>query len=121
VKDQCNFFIIDLLTTINSFNLSDIVKMPLWRVFSNPSIFSADQRRGLAKAITDLYVRVGLPAFYVNVIFIDVAEDHLWIGGEPKKNFVRIAVEQIARTMADPNTPEGAKARKGWMDMINEV
>jgi hypothetical protein len=64
--------------------------MPLWRIFSNPSTFTLSQRAGLAKAITNLYTGIGLPAFYVNVIFIDVKEDALWIGGEQKPNFVRI-------------------------------
>jgi hypothetical protein len=95
--------------------------MPLWRVFSHPSAFNTEQRRGLAKSITKLYVDRGLPAFYVNVIFIDVGDDKVWIGGEPKTNFVRIAIEQIARTMPNPDTEEGRAARTGWMDMINEV
>jgi len=95
--------------------------MPLWRVFAHPETFSREQRARFSKAITALYVSRGLPAFYVNVIFLDVSEDHVWIGGEPKKNFVRIVVEQIARTMPSPGTDEGREFRKQWMDEINEV
>lgn len=95
--------------------------MPLWRVFSNPSTFDSTQREGLAKAVTGLYTYIGLPAFYVNVLFINLDEDSLWIGGEKKPNFVRIVVEQIARTMPDPDTESGKAHRKGWMDMINAV
>lgn len=43
----------------------------------------------------------------------------MYVGGETRTNFVRIAIEQIARVMPDPNTEAGAKARKGWMDKIN--
>lgn len=45
----------------------------------------------------------------------------VFIGGKAKSNFVRITIEQIARTMADPDTEEGKAQRTGWMDMINAV
>jgi hypothetical protein len=51
--------------------------MPLWRIFANPTTFSLSQRESIAKAITALYVGIGLPAFYVNVVFINVNEDSL--------------------------------------------
>jgi len=95
--------------------------MPLWRVFSHPSTFSHDQRAVLAQKVTELYVSRGLPAFYVNVVFVDIGDDGLWVGGEPNTNFVRVVVEQIARTMASPETEDGKQKRKGWMDMINET
>jgi phenylpyruvate tautomerase PptA (4-oxalocrotonate tautomerase family) len=95
--------------------------MPLWRVFAHPTTFSVEQRASFAKAVTNLYVSRGLPAFYVNVIFLDVTENQVWIGGEPKKNFVRIVIEQIARTMPNPDTEKGRTHRKGWMDEINNV
>lgn len=100
--------------------------MPLWRIFSHPSTFSPSQRSGLAKAITELYVSRGLPAFYVVVLFIDQPDDDgknpsTFVGGAPHANFVRVVIEQIARTMSSPETEEGRKARKGWMDTINEV
>lgn len=89
--------------------------MPLWRIFSHPSTFSPDQRQALASDITSIYTRAGLPAFYVNVVFIDVSETAIFIGGQPRKNFVRIVVEHIARTL---ETPE---ARKGFMDRADAV
>jgi hypothetical protein len=67
------------------------------------------------------YVSRGLPAFYVNVIFVNTDETNLWIGGEPKKNFVRITIEQIARTMPNPDNEAGKAFRTAWMDEINEV
>lgn len=95
--------------------------MPLWRIWSHPKTFTPAQRSALAKDITAYYVSRGLPAFYVNVLFIDVDENALYIGGQPKKNFVRIAVEHIARTMPSNETAEGRAARKGMMDRINGV
>jgi len=124
--------------------------MPLWRIFAHPSTFSFDQKKGIADAVTKLYTSepINLPAFYVNVLFIPLKEDEcvpppllsssletvlreskqltdnanrVFIGGQPRKNFVRIVIEQIARQMPDPSTEEGRGARMGWMDMINEV
>jgi phenylpyruvate tautomerase PptA (4-oxalocrotonate tautomerase family) len=95
--------------------------MPLWRVFAHPTTFSVEQRAAFAKAVTKLYVERNLPAFYVNVIFLDVTEDQVWIGGEPKKNFVRIVIEQIARTMPSPDTEQSRASRKAWMNEINNV
>jgi len=95
--------------------------MPLWRIFSHPSIFTSSQKQSLSKAITDLYVSRGLPPFYVVVVFIDADEKGFFVGGESKNNFVRIVVEQIARAMVSPETEEGRKMRKAWMDRINGV
>jgi hypothetical protein len=95
--------------------------MPFWRIFAHPDTFSYEQRKGLTAAITKLYTDVGLPAFYVIVIFINAGEDQVWMGGQPKKNFVRIVIEQIARTMPGPETEAGRAHRTWWMDNINAV
>jgi len=123
--------------------------MPLWRIFSHPSTFTPTQRQGISSAITKLYS--SLPPFvslflrsptssppqsllflhkhplivrvqYVVVLFIDLpTETSCFVGGEAKTNFVRITVEQIARTMPDGNTAEGAASRRGWLEKINQV
>jgi phenylpyruvate tautomerase PptA (4-oxalocrotonate tautomerase family) len=97
--------------------------MPLWRIYAHPTTFTKEQKAGLAAAITKLYVDppVSLPAFYVNVLFVPLQEDEIWIGGETRKNFVRITIEQIARTMDNADTEEGRGRRKWWMDNINAV
>jgi Putative oxalocrotonate tautomerase enzyme len=48
------------------------------------------------------------------VQFLDVDEKAVFIGGEPKTNFVRIVIEQIARVL-----PE--ERYTWWMDTINDV
>lgn len=95
--------------------------MPLWRIWSHPKTFTPAQRSALAKDLTAYYTRIGLPAFYVNVIFIDVDETGLYIGGQPKDNFVRIAIEHIARELPSDEAEKGRKARKAMMDRINDV
>jgi hypothetical protein len=106
--------------------------MPLWRVFHAPSAFTPELKKSFAAAVTELYTAppVSLPAFYVNVVFIPLSEENIWIGGEPRRDFVRIVIEQIARSLPavpagpDGESEEGQKAkayRKGWMDRVNEV
>jgi phenylpyruvate tautomerase PptA (4-oxalocrotonate tautomerase family) len=95
--------------------------MPLWRIFSNPDTFSPTQRAAFAKDITDYYIDKGLPPFYVNVFFIPLEPDNFFIGGTPRKNFVRITIEHIARHYPDGDTEAGMKFREGRMDLINEV
>lgn len=88
--------------------------MPLWRIFSAPSTFSAAQKAALAKSITSLYTSAGLPAFYVNVIFIPVPSDSFYIGGQPQSNMVRITIEHIAIHWPDSK-------RANMLDRFDEV
>jgi hypothetical protein len=93
--------------------------MPLWRIFAHATTFSYEQRAALARDVTALYSV--LPAFYVDVIFINTGEADVWVGGKPRTDFVRIAVEQIARKLLSEDTEEGMVQRKWWMNRINEV
>jgi phenylpyruvate tautomerase PptA (4-oxalocrotonate tautomerase family) len=101
---------------------AQISAMPLWRIYAHPDIFTPAQRAALARDITDLYVnKINLPAFYVNVFFIPLEQDNYYVGGEARRNFVRITAEHIARTMPSPDTQAGRDHRNGWMDMVNQV
>ncbi len=62
-----------------------------------------------------------MPAFYVTVLFIPLEADNFYIGGVPRKNFVRFAIEQIARQMPPADTEMGKKYRPFRMDLINQV
>lgn len=72
--------------------------MPLWRIFSHPSTFNTAQKQALVQSITFFYTRGGggLPAFYVDVVFIPVERDSFYVGGKQATNMVRIAIEHIA-------------------------
>lgn len=50
--------------------------MPLHRIYTTPGTFSADDKALIAERITAFYTgpSVNLPAFFVNVLFIDVPE-----------------------------------------------
>lgn len=71
--------------------------MPLWKIYHPVDAFTADDKKGIAQALTGIYGRV-MPKFYVGVVFQEVTEDNFYIGGEPHPRFIRIWVDHIART-----------------------
>jgi phenylpyruvate tautomerase PptA (4-oxalocrotonate tautomerase family) len=80
--------------------------MPLWNIYCAEGTYSKEEKRAFAEAITDIYASEsgGLPAmtmprFYVVVVFHDVAQDSLFIGGVPRNDFVRISIDHIAYAM----------------------
>nr|WP_202090778.1 tautomerase family protein [Sphingomonas aliaeris] len=54
--------------------------MPLWKVYHPVGAFAADDKRALAERIMALYSK-HMPAFYVGVIFEEVAAASFYIGG----------------------------------------
>lgn len=95
--------------------------MPLWIIYHPPTVYqNEEEKQVLAKAITEIYTAVPLPAFYVNVIFIPVQPSSYFIGGvarpspyssanEPgpdsSKPWIRITIQNIARKI--PNKEIG--------------
>ena len=79
--------------------------MPLWLVYHPSEVFTdPESKRALAADITAIYTRIGLPAFYVAVNFIQLPADDMFSGGEPqvgKKPFVRISISHVARRMTE--------------------
>ena len=69
--------------------------MPLHRFYVPPGLYTAEDKAKLSEAITAIYV--GIPRFYVVVIFIEVDKDNFYVGGKPTDNFVRILIHHLAR------------------------
>lgn len=89
--------------------------MPLWNVYCPGGAFSAQQRKTLAADITTVYTEYGrMPAFYVDVVFHEVTEGSLLIGGEPVNNFIRITVAHIARQLRPDQ-------KRATMDLLESV
>ncbi|KAF6817533.1 hypothetical protein CPLU01_13563 [Colletotrichum plurivorum] len=72
--------------------------MPLWIIYHTPDCFvDTASKQALAKDITGIYTRIGLPAFYVIVNFVLTPSGTAFKGGEiPEKPFVRITMDHIA-------------------------
>lgn len=94
--------------------------MPLWRIFHPPSLYTPSEKATLARAITSVYTTrspAKLPAFYVNVLFVEYAPGSFFIGGEPVTDFVRFAGEHIARHMQ----PDEVMRMRGFMSWFEEA
>ena len=57
--------------------------MPLWKVYHPAGAFTAEDKKALAKRVTEVYASVPLPKFYVVFIFEEVPKDSCFVGGEP--------------------------------------
>ena len=75
--------------------------MPLWNIYHTDDAFNGEQKAELADRITNI-VYPHLPAFYVGVVFQEVTAENFYIAGKPAKNFVRIWIDHIARTLPLP-------------------
>ncbi|CAM3281379.1 tautomerase family protein [Tsukamurella hominis] len=75
--------------------------MPLWNIHHTPGVFAPSEKEVLAAAITDQYAAIGLPRFYVVVLFHEVAPENFFIGGVSAPTAVRIAIDHIARHASD--------------------
>lgn len=80
--------------------------MPLWKIYHTAGTFAeAASKEALSRDKTEWYTtKSGMPAFYVGVVFIPVADSTLYIGGKPRgsdKPFVRLEVEQIHINLPD--------------------
>jgi phenylpyruvate tautomerase PptA (4-oxalocrotonate tautomerase family) len=92
--------------------------MPLWIIYHPPNTFTTpDSKQSLAAAITAIYSgtkSAGLPPFYVNVLFQPIEASSYYIGGvarpsphteannpgpDSSKPFIRVTIQNIARTL----------------------
>lgn len=73
--------------------------MPLWHIYTPVGAYTAEDKKAMSAALMSTYVQAGLPKFYVNVLFHEVAEGNFFIGAEPRNNFVRLVGEHIARQL----------------------
>ncbi|CAF1456081.1 unnamed protein product [Adineta steineri] len=80
--------------------------MPLHQIFHPVSAFSASDKQKLSERITAMYTNIGLPAFYVVVLFKPVESESFFVGGKPTDKFVRIVVQHLAKQIP---TEEGKK------------
>ncbi|MFF4749462.1 tautomerase family protein [Streptomyces sp. NPDC002514] len=79
--------------------------MPLWTIYHSADTFTVGERRELAEAITDYYADVvGLPRFYVVVIFRELPTDDFYVGGRPTGSAARVTIDHIARRAPDSVT-----------------
>jgi phenylpyruvate tautomerase PptA (4-oxalocrotonate tautomerase family) len=70
--------------------------MSLHRIYHSSGTFSNADKQGLAVNITAFYKALGLPEFYVDVIFVHTEENSFFVGGQAKNKYIRIVVQHLA-------------------------
>jgi phenylpyruvate tautomerase PptA (4-oxalocrotonate tautomerase family) len=78
--------------------------MSLHRIYHPPDAFSAKDKQELAQRITALYTAIGLPGFYVDVIFVTTEKDSFFVGGEAKNKSIRIVIQHLATQLHNNET-----------------
>ncbi len=90
--------------------------MPLWQIHHPENAWNESEKQEFVNAITAIYTDiVGIPAFYVVVIFKEVESGDLWVSGRPQDTFVRLNIDQTARTLP------GRVLREWWVHHLDEV
>ncbi|RHZ62614.1 hypothetical protein CDV55_104410 [Aspergillus turcosus] len=89
--------------------------MPQWRIHHGPNTLTPEEKSHLAQQITQVYVRRGIPAFYVHVRFTEQPAGTSFIGGEQHPNFVTMTVYHLARRMTTD------EQRQGFLKPIDAV
>jgi phenylpyruvate tautomerase PptA (4-oxalocrotonate tautomerase family) len=89
--------------------------MPLWNIKHTPSLFSPTEKESVSKAATSIYKAVGLPAFYVQVIFEELPPQSIYLGGEEHKTYASIEIHHIARSIRDADT------KKIFLDNVDKI
>ena len=72
--------------------------MPLWKIHHPAGEYSDEDKQAFSEAITRVYEAVPIPRFYVVVIFEGVAAGDMFVGGDQHDKFVRLQIDQMART-----------------------
>ena len=89
--------------------------MPLWVIAHTPTTFSNEEKQELAKAITTLYTKVQIPAFYVNVQFLELAPPNVYVGGDIPDKYAGITIHHIARAF------DSDAAKKKFLDKVDSI
>ena len=76
--------------------------MPLWKIHHPVGAYTDEDKGEFSEAITKVYEGVPIPRFYVVVIYDEVPSHSIYVGGEPHDRFVRIQIDQMARTLPGP-------------------
>ncbi|KAI1709552.1 putative oxalocrotonate tautomerase enzyme domain-containing protein [Ditylenchus destructor] len=85
--------------------------MPFHRFYVPEGLYTEEDKTKLSQSITEFYTgTVGLAAFYVVVVFIEIKKDSYYVGGKANGKFVRVAIQHWKPF-------ETYEVAKGFMDM----
>lgn len=91
--------------------------MPFWKIYHSPNTLTQEDKSTLSASITQYYVSIGLPAFYVNVFYLPLGSDDFFVGGNPQSKKVSIEILHIARQWEAAETARSAR----FKNSVNEI
>jgi phenylpyruvate tautomerase PptA (4-oxalocrotonate tautomerase family) len=71
--------------------------MPFWKIYHSPNTLTQEDKSTLSASITEYYVSVGLPAYYVNIFYLPLPSSDFYVGGKPESKKLSIEILHIAR------------------------
>ena len=89
--------------------------MPLWKIYHPENAYTVEDKKEFSETITSIYAQVPIPKFYVVCVFEEVPAGNLFVGGERHDGFVRMKVDQIARTLPGPII------REWWVNTLDSI
>lgn len=90
--------------------------MPLWKIHHPENAYTDSDKQEFTQAITAIYTDlVGIPAFYVVVVFEEVKAGNIFVGAQPRTDFVRFNIDHMARTLP------GRVLREFWVHYVDSV
>jgi hypothetical protein len=92
--------------------------MPLWVFTHSHDTFSPSEKSELAQLLTNLYVKVLIPAFFVNVQFIELGPTDIYVGGEGRSSFSKytsISIYHPARGF------DNDASKKRFLDKVDSI
>jgi phenylpyruvate tautomerase PptA (4-oxalocrotonate tautomerase family) len=85
--------------------------MPLWKIYHPVGAYDADDKQEFSTAITSIYEVIPIPKFYVVVLFEEVEAGNVFVGGNSHDKFIRICIDQMARTLPGAVVRESPRRR----------
>ncbi|TPX30177.1 hypothetical protein SmJEL517_g06199 [Synchytrium microbalum] len=71
--------------------------MPLHQIYHPVDAYSDKDKIEIAERITKMYTSIGLPPFYVVVLFHAVPSSSFYVGGRQTNKFIRVHTQHLAR------------------------
>lgn len=75
--------------------------MPRWTFELSPGTITTEEKRTIARKVTDLYIARGVPSFFINVFFHETGENDFFSGGKYLPGAVFFHMDDAIRKFPD--------------------
>ncbi|QKX59077.1 uncharacterized protein TRUGW13939_06207 [Talaromyces rugulosus] len=89
--------------------------MPRWTFELAPNTLTKQEKGTIAKKVTELYIRRGVPSFFINVFFHENGENNFYSGGKCPPSAIFFHIDHAIRKLPDE------EARKLFISEANDI